>query len=428
MKEEQLHFIWRNRLFDSLLLDGQAIDVIDVGTQNSYDGADFQMARIRTDAMEWIGAVEIHERSSMWQQHGHQHDPNYNSVILHVVMEDNAECTRSANGGMIPTAVLKVDEDVLRRVDKLGVASKSLRCMPELLEVEETRREVIFKDLLLRRQMRKLDELKRRSTESNINAIFYQTLMRYMGAHQNNEVMESVAQSLPYLYLKKHSSDWVALEAMLLGQAGLIQDSPRDEYEEKLLSDYIFYKEKFGLKRVEGLHFGYMRLRPSSFPSRMLAIVAQIIHHESEVLAALTTIDKHEIQRILMLPPSEYWCRHIAFGHTQNRQMGGIGKQTLNSLIINVVIPTIYYYSEQIGDKVLGDRAMSWLSELSPEKNQYIRLFDKLGIKSQNAADTQAILELYHSYCIPFRCLSCPMASEIFRCFKSRNTRNDLVV
>lgn len=422
MREEQLQFIWANRLFDRLILEGQEVDVLDVGQQNSHDGPDFLMARIWKDDLEWIGAVEIHQKSSMWNQHGHDKDPRYNSVIMHVVLEHDAEA-KNMEGRVIPTAVIEVDEEIVQGLEKLNLQTKALRCMPELAEVERERVWNIFSQLLSQRIDLKLMRAGERSSDAHVNSIFYQTLMRYMGAHQNNEVMEMVATSLPYIYLKKHADDLVALEAMLLGQAGLISEQPRDEYEMKLLKEYKFYQEKFTLTPIDNRLMSYLRLRPSSFPSRMLGIVAQIIHHENEVMSAISRLDKLEILRLLSLAPSDYWQNHIAFGHPLKRKMGGVGAQTLQSLIINVIIPTACYYANQSGDKSLAFGAIDWLRMLSPEQNQYIKIFKANGLTPRNAADTQAMLELYHSYCLPFRCLICPMASEIFSHLKKNPSR-----
>ena len=49
----------------------------------------------------WAGQVEIHVRASDWFKHNHHNDANYDSVILHVVYEND---TDSLN---IPTLEIK---------------------------------------------------------------------------------------------------------------------------------------------------------------------------------------------------------------------------------------------------------------------------------------------------------------------------------
>lgn len=226
--------------------------------------------------------------------------------------------------------------------------------------------------------------------------------------------MQRVAETLPYAYLKKHASDPIALEAMLIGQAGLLQEEPRDNYEAKLLGEYHFYQQKFGLTPLPKGCFRYLRLRPTSFPTRMLGIVAMLLHHEELLLDGITRLDKTAIQAVLRIAPSQYWQEHFDFGRPLDGQRGGVGRQTLTSLIINAIIPSAYYYAQKVGNAHLEQKAIDWLYLLKPESNQYIKLFENNSILPRHAADTQALLQLYHGYCQPLHCLHCPLASAYF--------------
>jgi hypothetical protein len=37
----------------------------------------------------WAGNIEIHTKSSHFDNHGHQNDPAFNNVILHIVAEND---------------------------------------------------------------------------------------------------------------------------------------------------------------------------------------------------------------------------------------------------------------------------------------------------------------------------------------------------
>lgn len=99
--EAFLQWIWENLLFDFTglsTLSDKAIHVIHPGRLNSSDGPDFKQASIEIDGIKWYGDVEIHTKSSHWKSHGHHTDVNYNSVILHVVADDNARAVSTENG------------------------------------------------------------------------------------------------------------------------------------------------------------------------------------------------------------------------------------------------------------------------------------------------------------------------------------------
>lgn len=417
MREEVLHYIWENRLYDALTWEGENVGVVAVGHRNRSDGPDFLEARVRFSHLLWIGAVEIHRRASEWHEHQHDSDPFYDGVVLHVVLEADKKVFDSS-GREVPTAVMQISEEMLSQLDKLQMSNQSLRCMPEMMEVEESHLWSLIRPLLHLRFSRKLEELRQRSDTNHLNTIFFHTLMHYLGALKNNEAMEQVARSIGYSFLKKHANDTTALEAMLLGQAGLISNAPRDAYEEMLLSEYLFYRKKFGLSPVDGLSFKHLRVRPSSFPARRLAIVAQIIHREEEILPAITNGDLTTVRRILALPPSEYWQNHIDFGQVSDRRMGGVGAQTVEMLIINAITPTAYHYAAQRGDELGKSKALQWLQELPPEHNSITKLFEQNGLVPQSAADSQALLELYHRFCTPYHCLRCPLSPAIFQALR----------
>src|SRR5438309_1763794 len=65
------------------------------------------------------GDVEFHLRASDWVGHGHHGDPHYRSVVLHVVLDDDAAPPRDSAGQAVPTLVLALAE-VARLIDGDG--------------------------------------------------------------------------------------------------------------------------------------------------------------------------------------------------------------------------------------------------------------------------------------------------------------------
>ena len=94
MKEDLLHMVWKMKKFDFGDLrttKDEPISIINFGNHNHDSGPDFLNAEINIGHTKWFGHVEIHVKASEWTQHKHQHDPNYNNVILHVVYEHDVE-------------------------------------------------------------------------------------------------------------------------------------------------------------------------------------------------------------------------------------------------------------------------------------------------------------------------------------------------
>src|SRR4051812_21640914 len=109
MHEAFLYYLWKNRLFESADLktvNSESIEILNTGLRNDDSGPDFFNAKIRIDGFLWAGNVEVHVKSSDWFKHGHTKDKAFDTVILHVVYDSDAEIKR-ADGSLIPTIELK---------------------------------------------------------------------------------------------------------------------------------------------------------------------------------------------------------------------------------------------------------------------------------------------------------------------------------
>src|SRR6218665_919774 len=88
--ENLLQFIWQYKLLKPLPLrtvSGNKITLLKTGTRNNDAGPDFFNAQIRVNEIVLAGNIEIHLKTSDWLKHKHQHDKNYDNLILHVVYE-----------------------------------------------------------------------------------------------------------------------------------------------------------------------------------------------------------------------------------------------------------------------------------------------------------------------------------------------------
>ncbi len=112
MKEEFLHWLWKNRLFDAgRLCDREAgsIEVIHPGEYNRDSGPDFFNTRLMIEGTLWAGNTEIHINASDWYRHGHHTDHAYDNVILHLVHNNDAEAF-TASGRRLLTSQLGYNE------------------------------------------------------------------------------------------------------------------------------------------------------------------------------------------------------------------------------------------------------------------------------------------------------------------------------
>ncbi|MGK7368755.1 MAG: DUF2851 family protein [Candidatus Halalkalibacterium sp. M3_1C_030] len=108
--EELLHWIWKTSRLDSECLktvSGEPVTVYEPGKPNIADGPDFLNARIQIGDLEWFGDVEIHWQTNDWNLHRHQHDTNYNRVVLHAVWNHDESTALRQDQTVIPTIQIR---------------------------------------------------------------------------------------------------------------------------------------------------------------------------------------------------------------------------------------------------------------------------------------------------------------------------------
>ena len=135
-------------------------------------------------------------------------------------------------------------------------------------------------------------------------------LARSFGTRVNADAFEAIAHSVPLNYLAKHKNNIHQLEALLLGQANLLNDEYEDEYPKLLQREYLFLKSKYDLKPIDiSIHF--LRMRPGNFPTVRLAQLAMLINASTHLFSRILEADYlKEIQQWLSCTANDFWHYH----------------------------------------------------------------------------------------------------------------------
>lgn len=108
--EDFVQYLWftRKLLRTVKTTDGQTVKMIQPGLWNRESGPDFKNAVIRIGDATVVGDVEIHLHPRGWQEHGHDRDPAYESVILHVAFAPDKKefFTRTNRHRFVPTVIV----------------------------------------------------------------------------------------------------------------------------------------------------------------------------------------------------------------------------------------------------------------------------------------------------------------------------------
>lgn len=420
--EQLLHYIWKYRLYRPSGLtttQGDTLEIIDPGLENTDAGPDFFNAKIRINGTVWAGSVEIHQKASDWLAHGHSADKAYGNVILHVVEADDGTVFRQ-NGEAIPQLVLPIPEQVIDNMEWLLTRDSPVACLERLPAIDPVFRLQWMDALLAERLERKTDDILRWLDlyQKDWNEVFYILLCRNFGFGVNSDAFERLARSLPLKCILKQRPSASQVEALFLGQAGLLNDSTgnRHHYYRLLQQEYSFLRKKYGLEPLEPHIFRNLRLRPDATPHIKLVELAAIwIRHDTLFSSVLSARTPRELKDFFRVPASAFWDTHYNFLRPSPHRKKQLGENALNMLLINTVVPLMFAYGLYHQMDEHKARALRLLASIPPEQNSIISLFSQVGMKPRNAGDTQALIQLKRNYCEQKKCLYCRLGFQLLK-------------
>lgn len=419
MNEQLISFLWKYRLYDRELTTttGLPVTVIKPGEQHGNAGPDFFNARIRIGETLWAGNVEIHVRSSDWYRHGHQTDRAYDNVILHVVYESDTEIIQN-NLLVVPTVALsgQMDNGVLERINGLRSSTADIPCGPYLESLEPTRWKSWLDRMLVERLEHKssLVDLALHANRNDWEDAFYQLLARNFGFKVNAVPFEMLSRILPRKLLLRYGDRPELVDALVLGQAGFLNEEMQEDYPMMLKNEYRFLARKHGLVPMETHLWKLLRMRPANFPTIRLSQFGKLITENGFTFSKiLQTKDPMQLVSMLRVQASDYWDNHYLLNRPAPHSRKSIGSDSIDNIFINTIVPALFYYGRRNGDEQLVERALEWLTTLSYEKNKVLDVWSDVGIQPGNAFDSQALLHLHANYCSSKRCLDCAIGKQL---------------
>ncbi len=414
MNEKLLSFLWKHQLFRKENLcsaDGELLHILKPGMLNSDAGPDFFNGRIRLGDVELAGNIELHVKSSDWLKHGHETDPAYQSIILHVVYEQDLVLPLAC-----PELVLKdfIDEALLERHRYLASSLEEIPCAP-LIQAEDPTWPMWFDRLFVERLERKAGEMERVLLQNagHWETTFMQVVFRSFGMRVNAVPMEMLASQLNHeLIAREHQR----LDALFFGLAGLLEGRSVDAYQQALREEFRILQRKHDLSPMPASVWKSHRMRPANFPQIRIAQLAALFARKPALFQHMLNLtEKSDMVQAFRVHPDAYWQDHQAFGKAIRSAQGRIGQDSVELLLLNAVLPFLFLYGSRNHQADLQERVLSWAAELKAEQNKITRKWESLGIKAKTAMDSQAQLQLYQNYCLPKRCLECAMGLRMLK-------------
>lgn len=415
-----MQYVWKHRLWrseDMVTNTGKKVRVVDPGLLNTDAGPDFFNAKIEIDGHMWVGNVEMHYRATDWKRHHHDSDKAYDSVILHVVAKDDAPVRRT-NGELIPQLVLEVSSQFNADYASLVGAAIEVPCATKIKQVPHLTIVEWVEGLAFERLHGKVERIHQLldSFNGSWEDVCYVTLARNFGFGINNDAFERLARRTPLRLLGKHSDSVLQIEALLFGQAGMLdaQKPGMDSYYNQLCTEYAFLSNKFQLTPMEKESWKLFRIRPQNFPYRRIAMLAQFIEGGFRMMNRILEAEgEKEMRALFEMELSGYWTKHYTFGKPNERATATLSRSSTDIILINTVAPLLYAYGELTGNYEMTDKAIKLLEDLRAESNSIVSHFVAYGIDCPDALTSQALVQLKREYCDARKCIYCKIGHHL---------------
>ena len=419
MTEKLLQFIWQRQYFNAANLqteENENLQILNCGEINRNQGADFLNAAVKINSIKLIGNIELHVKTSDWEKHHHSSDKNYSNVILHVVWENDE---KNISIKHLPVLVLqdRVPKILLKKYEQLMNNIEDIACLKFLPALNELSWLNWKERLVMERLQQKSEKILQllQQTNHHWEEVFWQTIAYNFGVKVNAEIFQQLASSISINILAKHKNQIHQLEALLLGQANLLDKNFNEAYPIMLQKEFLFLSKKYNLVKPNAAPY-FLRMRPANFPTIRLAQLAMLIHQSSHLFSIIKeTSDIKKIKLLFNVTANDYWNTHYLLDEEAEFKTKNLGNDMVNNIIINTAVPVLFAYGLYINDKTFTQRALQWLGEIKAEQNFIIKKFTPYKVVAANALDSQALLQLYKNYCVQKNCLKCSVGDKVLK-------------
>lgn len=387
---------------------GLKVEILELSNIDTKTGVIVADAQISIDSQRISGRVAFIERSSLWRENILYFSEK---IVLLVSLDDHGVCC-DMNGQVIPSIEVKCQNKESQKLQELIDGAESYGCGAYIASLKDIDRVSLCTNLLIERVEMKSNDITEILNENQFSwsETFYSSMMKMIGMGRNQKAFIRLSKIVPYRMICRERDAIKKVEALLLGAAGFLED-PIDSYEMSLAKEFKHLKYKHNIRVMRRSDWGEQdrsTTRPASHPMLRLAQIAALVQSKDFLFDnALNCRTPEDVHKLFSACASEYWDTHYVFGFQTKECVKNITKDAAEILGINVVCMMMFCHGQHTANQELKDAALDLLEKLKVEKNRITINWQKAGVKIENAAFGQAMLQLYKIYCYKKRCSSC---------------------
>lgn len=422
MNEAFLQTVWKHKLIGRSEFIGtknETIEVITIGEHNQDSGPDFFNSKIRINNIVLAGNVELHLKTSDWLRHKHQFDKTYDNLVLHVVLDHDLDLEQNSNHN-VSVIELKnyLKPELINQYQSLQNSTQAIACGKSINQVNEFVWKSWLDRLAVSRIESKTDYIEHLFAycHHNYEETLYLLLCRNFGFKINNEAFELLGKSLSSSFLKKYSNNHLQVEALLFGVAGFLDDVYEDDYPRLLQNEFEFLKQKHQLIPIKKEMWKFSKTRPVNFATIRLSQFAALVCKRDSLYHLIENKSSVEqLKDFFSVETSDYWQTHFKFDEQADLSKKPLGDVAFNTIIINTIVPFLFFLSKHSAIESFSEYGLDLLSQLKPEVNTKTKHFLELDVKTENALESQAQIQLYDNFCSKKACLHCNVAQALLK-------------
>lgn len=443
VRENTVTQIWiqqllrRDRLFT---VDGRSVKVIDPGRQSGDCGPDVCDAVVSFNGRKPIrGDIEIHVWSSEWKAHEHHRNPNFNRVMLHVVLwHRGSPSSPTESGGEVP--ILPLSKYLMKPLERLRLQMEVAASVEQLCRgtVHRQGRAAVLRALEAAGKQRFHLQAKRLQSSLAIHQsdqVLYEGLMKALGYSKNETPFTRLARLLPVGELQPLAigGQVGVIQALAMGTAGLLPVSKgRRGYTDAFstmdvieISRLMDHWQASGMSKVMSRsEWRFFRVRPDNLPPRRIAGISHLlVRHSGGLslnmlnLAARPSLReaKKKLAESLIVRTTDYWSHHGDFGLNSGSRGALIGHTRAQDITVNIVLPFLFAYGRIHSQPRLCRRAMDiYRSHENLQENWVTRhmtrkILGGSGPGVSSACQQQGLIHIHREFCAGHKCSICPL-------------------
>lgn len=425
--ERLLQAIWQHQRLqrDQLAtLDGEPVRVLHPGFASGEGGPDFRGAVVQFGAATpQSGDVEVDLRTSGWRAHGHDKNPAFKNVLLHVVWD----AERTAVDGL-KVLMLRKSLDAPLGELSLWLEREPVKPLPEnlrgkcsapLRELSAEQVTALLHEAARVRFEGKAAQLQARARHAGWEQALWEGLFRALGYKHNAWPMHCLAETRARWADRALSP--LALQARLLGLSNLLpaelsrSQTSVDGYVRRIWDCWWRERDGFSDAILPREMWRFHGLRPANHPQRRLALAAHWLaagdlpaRLERWCAAALADEElEASVLAILQHEQDEFWSWHWTFRSARlKKSQPLLGATRATDLAVNVILPWLWTRAtEGRNEKLRTEIERRYFAWPCAEDNSVLRLARQrlLGGASgrglRRAAQQQGLIQVVRDFC-----------------------------